>query len=39
VTNAVRGPWLGVGTASGSLLAVAILAAAATVVAARRAVL
>ena len=39
VTNAVRGPWLGLGTASGSLIAVAILAVAATVVAARRSVL
>jgi ABC-2 type transport system permease protein len=39
VTNAVRAPWLGVGTASGSLFVVAVLAAAATVVAARRAVL
>jgi ABC-2 type transport system permease protein len=39
VTNAVRAPWLGLGTASDSLFVVAILAAAATVVAARRAVL
>lgn len=39
VTNAVREPWLGLGTASGSLVVVAVLAAAATVVAARRSVL
>jgi ABC-2 type transport system permease protein len=39
VTNAVRAPWLGLGTASGSLIVVALLAAAATVLAARRAVL
>jgi ABC-2 type transport system permease protein len=39
VTNAVREPWLGLGTASGSLAVVAVLAAAATVAAARRSVL
>jgi ABC-2 type transport system permease protein len=39
VTNAVRGPWLGLGTASGSLIVVAILAVTGTVVAARRSVL
>ena len=36
LTDAVRMPWLGLGSASGSLIAVAVLALAATVVAARR---
>jgi ABC-2 type transport system permease protein len=36
LTNAVREPWLGLGAATGSLAAVAALAVAATVVAARR---
>jgi ABC-2 type transport system permease protein len=36
LTNAVREPWLGIGTAGGSLLAVAALAVAATALAARR---
>jgi ABC-2 type transport system permease protein len=36
VTDAVRDPWLGTGMASGSLLAVAGLAVAATLLAARR---
>jgi ABC-2 type transport system permease protein len=36
LTNAVREPWLGIGTATGSLLAVAALAVAATALAARR---
>jgi ABC-2 type transport system permease protein len=39
VTNAIRDPWLGLGTATASLIAVAALAAASTVLAARRAVL
>jgi ABC-2 type transport system permease protein len=39
LTNAVRGPWLGLGTATGSLVAVAGLAAAACLIAARRAAL
>ena len=39
LTNAVREPWLGIGTATGSLLAVAALAVVATAVAARRAAL
>jgi ABC-2 type transport system permease protein len=39
LTNAVREPWLGLGPATGSLIAVAALAVAATVIAARRAVL
>jgi ABC-2 type transport system permease protein len=39
VTNAVRVPWLGLGTASGSLAVVIGLAVAATAVAARRAAL
>jgi ABC-2 type transport system permease protein len=39
VTNAIRVPWLGLGTAVGSLAAVAVLAAAATLLAARRAAL
>jgi ABC-2 type transport system permease protein len=36
LTNAVREPWLGLGSATWSLLAVAALAVAATVLAARR---
>jgi len=36
LTNAVREPWLGLGPATGSLIAVAALAAAALVLAARR---
>jgi len=36
LTNAVRGPWLGLGPATWSLVAVAVLAVAATVIAARR---
>ena len=36
LTNAVREPWLGLGPATGSLAAVAALAVAGTVVAARR---
>jgi ABC-2 type transport system permease protein len=39
VTNSIRDPWLGLGNASGSLLAVAGLAAAATLLAARRSAL
>ena len=39
VTNAIREPWLGLGTAVGSLAAVAVLAVAATLLAARRAAL
>jgi ABC-2 type transport system permease protein len=39
LTNAVRGPWLGLGSATGSLVAVAGLAAAACLIAARRAAL
>jgi ABC-2 type transport system permease protein len=39
VTDAVREPWLGVGTATGSLVVIAVLAMAATVVAARRSAL
>jgi ABC-2 type transport system permease protein len=39
LTNAVREPWLGIGTATTSLAALAGLTAAVTVVAARRAVL
>ncbi len=39
VTNAIRVPWLGLGTAFESLAAVAVLAVAATWLAARRAVL
>jgi ABC-2 type transport system permease protein len=39
LTNAVREPWLGLGQATGSLIAVAALAVAATAVAARRAAL
>jgi ABC-2 type transport system permease protein len=36
LTNAVRAPWLGLGPATGSLIGVAVLAVAASVVAARR---
>src|SRR5580704_19757785 len=36
LTNAVRAPWLGLGSATGSLVAIAVLAVAATVLAARR---
>jgi ABC-2 type transport system permease protein len=36
LTNAVREPWLGIGSATGSLIAVAALAVAATILAARR---
>ena len=36
LTNAVREPWLGIGSATGSLVAIAVLAMAATVLAARR---
>jgi ABC-2 type transport system permease protein len=36
LTNAVREPWLGLGTATGPLVVVAVLALAATVIAARR---
>ncbi len=36
LTNAVREPWLGLGSATGSLVAIAVLAVAATVLAARR---
>ena len=36
LTNAVREPWLGLGTATGSLIAIAALAVVATVIAARR---
>ena len=39
LTNAVRGPWLGLGSATWSLVAVATLAVAVTIVAARRTVL
>jgi ABC-2 type transport system permease protein len=39
VTNAVRGPWLGFGSATGSLIVVIALAVAATVTAAKRAAL
>ena len=39
LTNAVREPWLGLGSATGSLVAVAALALAFTVLAARRTVL
>jgi len=39
LTNAVREPWLGLGSATGSLVVVAALAVAATVIAARRTVL
>jgi ABC-2 type transport system permease protein len=36
LTNAVRAPWLGLGPATGSLIGVAVLAVAATALAARR---
>ena len=36
LTDAVRDPWLGLGSATGSLIAVSLLAVVATVVAARR---
>ena len=36
LTNAVREPWLGLGSATGSLIAIAAIAVAATVIAARR---
>src|SRR6516165_2213896 len=39
LTNAVRGPWLGLGPATGSLVGLVLLSVAFTVVAARRAVL
>jgi ABC-2 type transport system permease protein len=39
LTNAVRAPWLGLGPATGSLIAIAVLAVTATAVAARRTVL
>ncbi|MDQ6775519.1 MAG: ABC transporter permease [Actinomycetota bacterium] len=39
VTDAIRDPWLGLGTASGSLIVVAVLAVAASALAARRAAL
>jgi ABC-2 type transport system permease protein len=39
LTDAVRDPWLGIGPATGSLITVAVLAVAATAVAARRAAL
>jgi ABC-2 type transport system permease protein len=39
VTDAIRDPWLGLGTASGSLIAVALLAGVAATLAARRSVL
>src|SRR5216683_2518424 len=39
LTNAVRAPWFGLGPATGSLIAVAVLAVAASVLAARRTVL
>ncbi len=39
VTNAARGPWLGLGTATGSLVVVAVVAVTATVAAVRRTVL
>jgi ABC-2 type transport system permease protein len=39
VTNAVRGPWLGLGAASGSLIMVTIVAVAATALAMRRSAL
>ncbi len=39
VTKAVRDPWLGLGSASGALMVVAVLAVASTVLAARRAAL
>lgn len=36
VTNSIRTPWLGIGTATGSLVAVVVIAAAAAALAARR---
>jgi ABC-2 type transport system permease protein len=39
VTKAIREPWLGIGTATSSLIIVSLLALLATVVAARRAAL
>jgi ABC-2 type transport system permease protein len=39
LTDAVRDPWLGIGPATGSLVAVVVIAVAATAIAARRAVL
>jgi ABC-2 type transport system permease protein len=39
LTNAVRDPWLGIGTATSSLVALAALTVAVTAVASRRAVL
>jgi ABC-2 type transport system permease protein len=39
LTDAVREPWLGIGQATGSLIAVAAMAVVATAVAARRAAL
>ena len=39
LTNAVREPWLGLGPATGSLIAIAALAVVASAVAARRTVL
>ncbi len=39
VTDAVRQPWLGIGSANGSLLLVAVVAVTATVVAMRRSAL
>jgi ABC-2 type transport system permease protein len=39
LTNAVRGPWLGLGTATGSLILVALVAIVATVLALRRSTL
>jgi ABC-2 type transport system permease protein len=39
LTNAVRGPWLGLGPATGSLIGLVLLSVAFTAVAARRAVL
>jgi ABC-2 type transport system permease protein len=39
VTNSIRDPWLGLGSGSGSLLAVAGLAAGAALLAARRSAL
>jgi ABC-2 type transport system permease protein len=39
LTDAVRDPWLGIGSATGSLVVVVVIAVAATAIAARRAVL
>jgi ABC-2 type transport system permease protein len=39
VTDAVRAPWLGIGSATGSLVMVALVAVVATAVAMRRATL